>query len=71
MSESRSQKTISSFLFKVVESVGNQGIAFVVSLLTIKGLMEYVRKHSFSSFGIYRIAIGIFVIGYFAGSYFL
>ena len=33
MSESRSQKTVSSFLFKVIESVGNQGIAFVVSLL--------------------------------------
>lgn len=33
MSESRSQKTISSFLFKVIESVGNQGIAFLVSLL--------------------------------------
>ncbi len=33
MSESRSQKTLSSFLFKVVESLGNQGIAFLVSLL--------------------------------------
>lgn len=33
MSESRSQKTISSFLFKVIESVGNQGIAFLISLL--------------------------------------
>lgn len=33
MSETRSQKTLSSFLFKVVESLGNQGIAFLVSLL--------------------------------------
>lgn len=33
MSESRSQKTISSFLFKVIESIGNQGIAFLISLL--------------------------------------
>ncbi len=33
MSESRSQKTVSSFLFKLIESVGNQGIAFLVSLL--------------------------------------
>ena len=33
MSENRSQKTVSSFLFKVIESVGNQGIAFIVSLL--------------------------------------
>ena len=40
-------------------------VAFVVSLLVIKGLMEYVRKHSFSVFGIYRIILGIVVIGYF------
>ena len=41
-------------------------VSFVVSLLVIKGLMEYVRKHSFSVFGIYRIILGIVVIGYFA-----
>ena len=41
-------------------------VAFVVSLLVIKGLMEYVRKHSFSIFGIYRIILGIVVLGYFA-----
>ena len=32
MSETRSQKTLSSFFFKLIESVGNQGIAFIVSL---------------------------------------
>ncbi len=41
-------------------------VSFVVSLLVIKGLMEYVRKHSFSVFGIYRIILGIVVLGYFA-----
>ena len=40
-------------------------VAFVVSLLVIKGLMEYVRKHSFSAFGVYRIALGVLVLGYF------
>ena len=40
-------------------------VSLLVSLLVIKGLMEYVRKHSFKVFGIYRIALGIFVIGYF------
>ena len=40
-------------------------VSFVVSLLVIKGLMEYVRKHSFSIFGIYRIILGIVVLGYF------
>ena len=41
-------------------------ISFIVSLLVIKGLMEYVRKHSFSAFGVYRIILGIVVLGYFA-----
>ena len=40
-------------------------VALVVSLAVIKGLMEYVRKHSFSVFGVYRIVLGIAVIGYF------
>ena len=40
-------------------------VSFVVSLLVIKGLMEYVRKHSFSVFGVYRIILGIIVLGYF------
>ena len=40
-------------------------VSLVVSLLVIKGLMEYVRKRSFSVFGVYRIILGILVIGYF------
>ena len=40
-------------------------VSFVVSLLVIKGLMEYVRKHSFSAFGVYRIILGIVVLSYF------
>lgn len=39
--------------------------AFVVSLLAIKALMRYVRRHSFSAFGVYRIVLGIVVLGYF------
>ena len=40
-------------------------VSFIVSLIVIKGLMEYVRKHSFSVFGIYRIVLGIVVLTYF------
>jgi len=40
-------------------------VSFIVSLLVIKALMEYVRKHSFSAFGIYRIVLGIIVLAYF------
>ena len=41
-------------------------VSFAVSLAVIKGLMEYVRKHSFSAFGVYRIVLGIVVLAYFA-----
>jgi len=40
-------------------------VSFVVSLAVIKGLMQYVRKHSFSVFGIYRIVLGLLVLLYF------
>jgi undecaprenyl-diphosphatase len=40
-------------------------VSFIVSLLVIKGLMEYVRKHSFKVFGIYRIVLGTAVLAYF------
>ena len=40
-------------------------VSFIVSLLVIKGLMEYVRKHSFSAFGVYRIILGAVVLAYF------
>ena len=39
--------------------------AFFVSLAAIKFLMDFVKKHSFASFGWYRIVLGVFVIGYF------
>ncbi len=40
-------------------------VSFAVSLVVIKGLMEYVRKHSFSVFGVYRIVLGAAVLLYF------
>ena len=40
-------------------------VSFIVSLLVIKALMEYVRKHSFSAFGVYRIILGAVVLAYF------
>ncbi len=40
-------------------------VSFLVSLLVIKGLMEYVRKHRFRVFGFYRIILGALVLLYF------
>ena len=39
--------------------------AFVVSLLVIKFLINYIRKHDFKVFGYYRIVLGILVLLYF------
>ena len=41
-------------------------VAFAVSLAVIRFLMDFVKKHSFESFGWYRIVLGIVVIIYFA-----
>ena len=40
-------------------------VAYLVSLAVIKFLMDFVKRHSFSAFGIYRIVLGILVMGYF------
>ena len=40
-------------------------VSFLVSLLVIKVLMDYVRRHSFSVFGVYRIILGAAVLLYF------
>ncbi len=40
-------------------------VAFVVSVLAIKFLMGYIKKHDFKVFGWYRIVLGLVVLGYF------
>lgn len=40
-------------------------VAFVVSMITIKFLMSYIKKHDFKVFGWYRIVLGIIVLIYF------
>ena len=37
-------------------------VSFVVSLVAIRFLMDFVKRHSFAPFGIYRIALGILVL---------
>jgi undecaprenyl-diphosphatase len=41
-------------------------VAFVVSIIAIKFLMGYIKKHSFEVFGWYRIVLGIVVLAFFA-----
>lgn len=40
-------------------------VAYLVSMLVIKFLMSYIRKHDFKPFGVYRIILGIAVLLYF------
>ena len=37
-------------------------VAFVVSLATIRFLMDYVKRHNFTVFGVYRILLGLVVL---------
>jgi len=39
--------------------------AFIVSIISIKFLMNYIKKNDFKAFGIYRIVLGFIVLGYF------
>ncbi|NMA83536.1 MAG: undecaprenyl-diphosphatase, partial [Epulopiscium sp.] len=40
-------------------------VAFVVSILSIKFLLGYIKKHDFKVFGYYRILLGVIVLLYF------
>ena len=41
-------------------------VAFIVSILAIKFLMAYIKKHDFKAFGWYRIILGVIILIYFA-----
>ena len=40
-------------------------VAYIVSILAIKFLLDYIKKHDFIVFGYYRIVLGILVLAYF------
>ena len=40
-------------------------VAFVVSILVIRFLMGFIKKHDFKPFGWYRIVLGVAVVAYF------
>ncbi len=61
VSEAAISVPVSAFALLLV----GMAVAFVVSLVTIKFLMDFVKRHSFSSFGIYRIILGALVLLYF------
>ena len=38
--------------------------AFIVSVISIKLLLRYIKKNDFKAFGWYRIALGLIVLAY-------
>lgn len=50
---------------EVVVLAAGMIVAFIVSILTIKLLMGYIKKKSFTAFGYYRIGLGLLVLLYF------
>ena len=54
--------TLNEWMFLLVGSL----VAFIVSLFVIKALVKFVREHSFSVFGVYRIILSILIILYFS-----
>ena len=40
-------------------------VAFAVSYFAIKFLIDFVKRHDFKPFGIYRICLGVVVVSYF------
>ena len=53
--------TTNELMILIVGSV----VAFLVSVMAIRFLMGYVRRHDFTIFGVYRIILGIIVLAYF------
>ena len=56
-------KYLPSVLFsEVVVLLFGMAVAFFVSLIAVRFLMNFVRRHSFESFGWYRIGLGILLL---------
>ena len=51
--------------YDVVVLLTGMAVAYFVSMLAIKFLVGFVKKHDFKAFGIYRILLGVLVILYF------
>jgi len=39
-------------------------VSFIVSVIAIRFLMNYIKRNDFTVFGWYRIVLGVILIGY-------
>lgn len=49
-------------LGEVIVLIVGMVVSFVVSVMVIRSLMSYIRKHNFRAFGLYRIALGALIL---------
>jgi undecaprenyl-diphosphatase len=61
ISEASVSVPVEAWIILAVASV----VSFAVSMAAIKFLMDFVKRHSFASFGVYRIILGALVLAYF------
>lgn len=47
---------------EIIVLIVGMAVSFLVSCVVIRSLMHYVRKHDFTTFGIYRIILGILIL---------
>ncbi len=52
-------------MFEFIVLILGMAVSYVVSVLSIKFLMSYIKKNNFKIFGYYRILLGVVVILYF------
>ncbi len=52
-------------LWEIIILAAGTLVAFITSLIAIRFLVSFVRRHSFAVFGYYRIVLGLLVLGYF------
>jgi undecaprenyl-diphosphatase len=50
---------------EVITLLTGMAVAFIVSIIAIRFLTGYIKKHDFKAFGWYRIVLGVFVLAYF------
>lgn len=52
-------------MWEIIILAAGTFVAFITSLIAIRFLVSFVRRHSFAVFGYYRIVLGLLVLGYF------
>ena len=52
---------------EVLFTVTGMVTAFIISILSVRFLLRFIRTNDFKPFGWYRIILGVIVLGYFAG----